>query len=416
MPTPDPRELLLPSGTRLVHIGAPKAGSTALQNAASTLRAPLLEHGVRYPGHSLNHQRATSVLIRRPAESWGGGVPPEEWWTTFKKDMEADDAAERTLVSFECICQGDADGVRRVRDEFGEGLHVTLVLRNFGSLLPSMWQQMVKMGSTRTLDGFLKMSLADPRAPRIPGTDAFHRADGRNLVERWAEIVGPDRITVIVLEKSAPDRLFDTFEGMLGLPAGLLATAPSDGQLDNRSLTAHEAELVRVLNERVLNDWQVARTEHRNLIWMGAVDRMLANRTPEPDEPRIALPEWAAERAVAAGTHLADALRASGVRVIGDVAELERPVRTAPEGTGGLPPVIPTDAAVEALLGMFTSATGRNPDGTRDDPSAEAPVRPEPSRAPRGLPRGAGGPRRLARKIFRKASRALGRGHGYRPS
>src|SRR6478609_10604574 len=41
---------LLPAGTRLIHIGHPKSGSTALQVAFARERTGLAEHGVVYPG------------------------------------------------------------------------------------------------------------------------------------------------------------------------------------------------------------------------------------------------------------------------------------------------------------------------------------------------------------------------------
>jgi hypothetical protein len=285
-------------------------------------------------------------------------MPRREWWTNLKSKFDTA-TEQRVWLSYELICEADIGGVRRVFEEVGPDLHAVLVLRSFGTFLPSMWQQKVKMGSSASFDEFLQQSLADPRAVKITGSDAFHRNDGKNLIERWCEVIGPERLTVLVLDGRHPTRLFDAFESMLGLPSGFLASAPSDGYQNNRSMSAVEVELVRRLNATILRDWGTPKPAHRELVWMGAVDRMLAFRTPGEEEGRITLPEWAAAACTEAGEYLARAIRKSGVRVIGDVRELERPVPTAPSDSMRLPLNVPTDAAVEALLGMFAKSTGR---------------------------------------------------------
>ena len=54
---------LLPTGTRLVHIGHPKSGSTAIQAALARERARLPEHGVVYPGRDLRSARAGWAVL-----------------------------------------------------------------------------------------------------------------------------------------------------------------------------------------------------------------------------------------------------------------------------------------------------------------------------------------------------------------
>ena len=82
---------------------------------------------------------------------------------------------------------------------------------------------------------WLRRNLALPRPP-----ETFHRFHVRHdqgaLVRRWAQVAGPENVTVVVLDPARPRFVFSAFERMLGLPDGLLADAQDDGRA-NRGLT-----------------------------------------------------------------------------------------------------------------------------------------------------------------------------------
>ena len=356
--TDDPVEPV-PAGARLLHIGLPKTGSTALQYAASRLKKELRKAGVIYPGRGENHHKATSWLAGLRVGYLSDPTPQEQWWLNLKKELEQHEA-RRGLVSFEMICTTNLDGARRTVDALGDGgrvpVHVTLVLRNFGTFVPSYWQESLKRGNTESLDTYLRRVLKDPAAVEASG--AFHRRDGHGLLERWSAAVGPENITVVVLEKDRPTRLLDTFESMLDLPQGILRSEPPVGTGANRSMSAAEAALVHRLNQQVIGEWQASSHEHRNLVHNGVVNRLLSSREPAESEGRLRIPGWAAQSCVEAGRILADSVRSTGVRVVGDLAELERPVPTADDAALGATAVVPFDFAVQALLGMFARSTG----------------------------------------------------------
>jgi hypothetical protein len=356
----------VPAGARLLHIGLPKTGSTALQYAASRLKKRLRKEGVIYPGRGENHHKATSWLAGLKVGYLADPAPQEQWWLNLKKELDQHEA-RRGLVSFEMICTTNLDGARRTVDALGDGgrvpVHVTLVLRNFGTFVPSYWQESLKRGNTESLDTYLRRVLKDPATVEASG--AFHRRDGYGLLERWSAAVGPENITVIVLEKDRPTRLLDTFESLLDLPAGILHSEPPVGTGANRSMSAAEAALVHRLNQQVIGEWQALPREHRNLVHNGVVNRLLSSREPAESEGRLRIPEWAAQSCVEAGRLLADSVRSTGVRVVGDLAELERPVPTADDRALADPDVVPFDFAVQALLGMFARSTGWTADHTK---------------------------------------------------
>lgn len=356
----------LPPRARLLHIGIPKTGTTALQQAAAAQREVLLSHGVRYPGQRGNHREPVAALMQRHL-GWrrGGSTPGRREWQALLAEIEAD-PDRRILLSHEFAAEADDATVRRFRDELGPRLHVVVTLRPLAALLPSAWQQHVKSGYRRPFDAWLRRVLADP--PDLSTTPAFHRRNDQSaIVARWAAVVGPERVTVVVGDKARPRLLTDAFEDLLGLPRGLLHGAVEGGMRANRSLSAPEAELLRRVNAVIAGqevDWR----DYRALVRLGAVARLLERRTPAAGEARLSLPEWASARAAELGRAHAEAIGRAGVAVIGDLAALgegagpaDGPAQRPPAEGGGAPgPVqVPLDAAAELVAGMLSAATGR---------------------------------------------------------
>src|SRR4029077_21062637 len=123
----------------------------------------------------------------------------------------------------------------------------------------------------------------------------------------------------------------------------------------NRSLTAAETELVRMLNEEFRRrDWP-----HRNyarFMRYGAVEHMKTARQPSPAEPRIATPAWALARAAEISAEMAARIEALGVNIVGDLSSLGKLPGDGsdPAGDeGSAPPLLPVEAAARATLGAF---------------------------------------------------------------
>ncbi|WP_022901198.1 hypothetical protein [Humibacter albus] len=354
-------DLLLPPRTRLLHIGIPKTGTTSLQNAAADNRRLLREHGVRYPGKSMNHRAAVSGLLGR-RWGWSGkgsSVPPRDAWEELLREVDAD-AERRIFISHEFGSEAtDEQAVQFVR-ELGERTHVVVTLRAVGAILPSAWQQYIKTGYAGTFDEWLHAVIGEKPNPKI--TSSYHlRNDQGGVVKRWVEAAGPENVTVVILDKRRPALLSDAFEGMLGLPTGMLVAEDTTGFAANRGMSLPEAELLRQFNASIRGrrvDWN----HYHPLIRLGAVARILDERTPGPDEPKIMLPPWAVDRAVELGQRYAADIRESGARVVGDLSLLSVAAPARPVELSDTLGTVPSDIAVDALGGLFSMATGRSHD------------------------------------------------------
>jgi hypothetical protein len=170
------------------------------------------------------------------------------------------------------------------------------------------------------------------------------------LIDRWASIVGPERLLVIVVDESDPDSLMRTFEKLTELPDGLLE--PETGWT-NRSLTAAETELIRQLNvDFYKRKWPSKR--YHSAVRRGVV-RQIQLRAPGRDEPRITTPAWAIEKANEIAAEAALRIKASGVHVLGDLSTLsDVPVNPDAVSVGAIP--LTLDGAAHAVIGAINAA------------------------------------------------------------
>jgi hypothetical protein len=345
-----PDDLTLAAGTRLLHIGPHKTGTTALQGAFHLARARLAAHGVFYAGADRSPVRATLAVTGRPA-MLGEASPDIALWDKLVRTVrEAGD--QRVVISCEFFDDADDAVARRVvADLGGPRVHVVATLRPLARVMPSQWQQYLQNG-LRTpylewLDGMLRKPPYDQPTPTFWQR---HRHD--KLIARWAAAAGVPNVTVIVVDGSDRLALLRTFESLLGLPAGFLV--PEDDMVVNRSLTLAEAEVVRQLNEEFKRrEWPGA--SYAKFMRYGAVRQMKA-RKPLPGEPQIAAPAWALERMAEISAEMTGKIAALGVRVVGDLSALSRsPARPLEAGAGDGPaaPVLPVEAAAQAVLGAI---------------------------------------------------------------
>lgn len=345
----------LPERTRLFHIGPPKTGTTALQEAAAARRRRLLASGVRYPGTGTDHGMAIAAFLgqRWGWQGEGARVPPMSRWFDLVAEIRSD-RRNRVLFGHEYAAKADEATIERFVDEIGDDLHVVVTLRPFASMLPSTWQESLKLGSVQPFEPWLRRVL---ERPGPSGVDHPARNQGL-LVSRWAGVLGPERVTVVALDPARPQLLFAAFEQLLALPAGSLA----DGAITrsgNRGLTLPEAEFLLRLNRAVRDDG-VRWDDYADYVGGAAVGRLVRDRVPPRGEQRLALPPWAAERANALAVGFVDTIRATGVRVIGQLDALAAPVDGVPVPTP--PTVVPIDVAVTSVRAAIATATRREPE------------------------------------------------------
>lgn len=363
----------LPSDAVLVHIGPHKTGTTSIQSILANSRPRLRDLGVSYPGKYLAHHREAMALRQfRQGTDQGAPPPPKPAvWTRFA--LRIGETPGRIVISSELFAQADDRArARLVRDLGPDRVHILAGARNPAGIAVSTWQQDLRTYARPiSLTEWLEQHFRRTEPGGAP--DEFRGyADPAALVARWAEVVPPEQITVLVVDERDRRRLPTIFEQLLGLPAGLLAD--QEPSLENRGLTTVEAALVRQIILAL--DARLSWSEYARTMRAGVIRRLQEVRRPGPEEARAQLPQWAVDQAAAESERSIAALRASGVRIVGDLAALRR----GPEAGGDEPEIreVPIELAAEAVVGAIAVAT-------RDSWSLDAPrrrVRRRPRRTP----------------------------------
>lgn len=361
-----PRDLLLPVGSRLVHIGPHKTGTTTVQGAFYLARERLAEHDVVYAAAGGRAPMQAALAVTGKKEMWGEPPPGTRHWDALVDEV-AGGGDRRVVVSTEFFADGDDESAHRVVEGLGGSrVHVVVTLRPLTKILPSQWQQYVQNGLRTPYDEWLH-DMFDRPPYRHPTPTFWGRHRHDRVVERWTAAAGRDHLTVVVVDESDPQSLLRTFESMLGLPARFLVP---EHQQANRSLTLGEAELVRLLNEAV-KSLDLPKTTYAKFVRYGAVQQMKATHQPAPDEPRITTPRWALEKAAELGAEMATKISALGVRIVGDVSTLQQMPGEASIADDDAAPQASTLAvasAAQAVLGAIQAGT-----------SSPTPPQPKPS-------------------------------------
>jgi hypothetical protein len=367
-------DLLLPEGSRLIHIGPHKTGSTAIQVAMHESRDALAAHGVMYPKGGYRPRKAGWAL-GLPSRPAGVPVPPIEHWTALVEAVR-DTELPRVCVSNESFGRAEDEQVARiVQDLGGADVHVVAVARPLAGLFPSLWQERVKAGLTTDYAGWLESVLGE-ETDTYHYRNLWHAHDVEALVQRWLQHVPPERFTLVVMDESDRAQLSRIFEDLLGLPDGLLASRPGRA---NESLALAEVELIRAANE-LLHDRGLPRAQTAHYV-RRAVAAIREYDGPRPGPRKPPMPQWAATRLEEITDAAADAVAKLPVRVIGDPDWLR---------SGSIEPgdVDPEAMAVTSelggtLLAGLVSAALEATESAKAEPAAEPTRRARPRRGPR---------------------------------
>ena len=339
------------AGGVLLHIGPPKTGSTAVQNALHTQRDELARHGVRYAGSAFRPKEASwAVLGIGPAI--GREKPTIEAWHEIVAEVH-EHTDVRVCVSSEDFARAGTPAVaaRIVADLGADRVHLVHVVRRLDRLLPSLWQERVKAKLALPYEEWLELVLQEEsRHHEWRNLWRPHYVGG--IVERWGAVVPPERLTLICSDDTDRRLIPATFEDLLGLPSGMLTVDHPSLQVANRSLTGNEAELLRRINVVAVRDGWTP----KEYLWLCQSGIVGAFRSTDPagtDQRIPPLPDWAVRRVAEISRRQVDAIGSSGARIVGDP---DRLLLDGSSSGAAQEPVstVSLDTAVNAVLGAVS--------------------------------------------------------------
>ena len=348
-----------------LHIGAPKTGTTYVQDRLAVNAKSLAAHGVHFPTRSplvspgLFQFRAALDLL---GQDWGGeaGHARGNWDALVRRVRRR---SGTVVISHEILAPATPEQVARAKRDLLAGgdteLHIIYSARDLARQIPAAWQESVKQGRTWNYRRFVDK--AQSGRPWFMG--AF---DLPAVLETWGAGLPAGRVHVVTVPQrpsadvaAVPprgDQLWLRFCDVLGIDP---AWAPRDSDRSNQSLGIAETQLVRQLNRRMDRVTRREATYDALIREMLAQDALVKRRsTPVRLPPRL-LP-WAEEEA----ERWIAWVRASGVHVVGDLDEL-RPVPPAADEVWHNPDKVSAKkqltAGLDALSAM-TREAARRPD------------------------------------------------------
>lgn len=309
-------------GGVFVHIGPHKTGTTAIQDSLYCSRDELKEMGFVYfaTGTHVNANSAVKAFARRldrgVAQRIRAWVRSDDW--SAIQSTLASRPEKTVLLSAEQFADFKEQQVSSFVKALGSRpVRVVLTLRSLAEIIPSQWQQFVKRGAMPSLDEWTR-ELFTPNSTARKVNLFWTRHHHDELLGRWVDAVGPERVSVVIVDSNDRSAIFRTFEQLIGLPPGTL----QPGSRVNKSMSIEQAELVResfVQLERA----GMGKLFGEKGAWAHIHNYLLSvSDSSSGERPR--LPDSARPAVAALANEIVDAIQRSGVGVIGDLSALNR--------------------------------------------------------------------------------------------
>ncbi|MDO9379491.1 MAG: hypothetical protein Q7T56_11640 [Nocardioidaceae bacterium] len=334
-------------------MGPHKTGTTALQSAFHAGRVALARQGVHYLGGGL--QPAAAVTALRGSRALRGDTPASRsTWDALVREAAAA-GRRRVVLSSEFLADLGPDEIRGVVDDLGrDDVHVLVTLRPLWRIAPSQWQQYVQNAHVTSWPSWLEQMLDRPPYDK-PSPSFWRRHRHDRLVARWVAEVGADRVVVVAVDDHDRQMLPRSVESLLALSPGTLRPHVDR---HNRGLTRPEIEVVRHLN-KIARREQWSEGDYAHYV-RRAVTRTVKHRPADPEDLRLHAPDRAVERLLATGREMVTSIRASGVRVVGDLDQLLRPPAGPADHVGGVRTWLGLPTAADAVVAA-AEATSAGP-------------------------------------------------------
>lgn len=312
----------------VLHVGLLKSGTTFVQARLAANLPELERQGVLFPMPWRRQVRAVSDLA-----SASGGAKA---WSNLVGSVR--DHPGTVLISMEFLAPIAEDRIRRIVADFPDArVEAVITVRDLGRVVPAMWQETLQNRRSWTWSEFQQAVRSESGQV---GKRFWRQQDVDKIARHWCNVLGPEQVTVITVPPpGAPSELlWERFCAVAGLAPATWEAAPRA----NESLGVASALLMGRLNA-VLGD-DVDGALYNKAVKKRLAKQVLAARKGEEPAIGFSVPSWLRKRSTARSAALTD----TGVRIVGDVAELE-PLDVPGANPENVPVEDQLDAAVDAL-------------------------------------------------------------------
>jgi hypothetical protein len=337
----------MPQKQLILHVGFHKSGTSALQESFAEQRQELHAAGVLYPsiGRKAHHRIAWALTQR--AWGWkkrGGEVTPFKHFSKMASLITRSNSP-KIVLSSEFFSELTAEQIQKIVSGIrGREVKILFTLRPLAKLLGSSYQQYLKYGTKADYVEWLHSVLDEPGVSKINPTFWQRHMHG-DVVTKWVDAFGKDNVSVLIVDESRPEFLYESLNEYLGLAPGFLKPQVTGS---NRSLSLEEVSLLLELNRRFPKERQW--NEYLIFIRNGYI-RQLTDHVPlKEGSKKLLTPKWAVEKANALATESKTKIKNLGVKVYGEIETLDS--ATVPEGEPDYSSSIDIATVAQAMLGF----------------------------------------------------------------
>ena len=331
----------------IIHPGFHKTGTTALQQALSEVRDELSANGFNYPkiAGDAHHRAAWSVIEK----TWGwkkrGGrsMAPIEWQKLERKLRSNKNTA---IISSEFFSQASYDQLANLAGKVKSAdVEVIFTWRPLPFMLASSYQQYLKYGLKLSylewLDSIFESSGKAKHTPSF-----WQRNLHGDVVSRWVDFFGAEKISLIAVDESDPNFLYNSFSNLAGIPAGIIQE-PVRKEM-NRSLTFNESALLLEINRTYPMDldWD----SYEIFIRKGNIKALTGSNIYEASDEKIFTPEWAIAKAAEINSKNVEQMKSLGIKIVGDIDRSD--FSRIPTGVNSPATNISIATAARAMIGV----------------------------------------------------------------
>ena len=305
----------------VLHVGAPKSGTTFLQRALWSNYDALRAAGFVCAGERQRDMFHAAVEVRQGHDFWG--YSPEEIDGTWKRlCQEARSASGTTIMSHELLAAASDEQAKLALAELdGVDLHVVFTARDLARQATSEWQERVKNGSTSRFGKFQRRIVKQIESGQMSG-GFWRNQDPLGVLARWADHLPPENVHVVVAPPAGADprELWRRFAAAIGFDGDKFD--PMTGEAPaNQALGAAQVAVLRRVNMALAG--RIQQPAYAHVVKTQFAENLLAAQdSSRPETPRVLVRRM---RAVAQQRNVA--ILELGYQVHGDLAELlPRPV------------------------------------------------------------------------------------------
>lgn len=263
-----------------LHVGAPKTGTSMVQELLYNNRKELANHGVLFPGRRRDaHFMAALDLLER---TWGGleADAPGSWDYLVGKAQKWNGTV---VISHEVFAGASEEQVKRAINSLsGCDVHVVYTARDLSRQVPAEWQEQVKHRKKLKYSAFLKdLRRDDPQGYSSRWFWAVHHWP--EVLRRWSADLPAENVHLVTVPPPGAPRalLIDRLTALWGIEQEWLS---EESDRANVSLGAVETTVIRKINKRnppatyegpYYREWVRELLAHRTLAGRDGAQRLI---------------------------------------------------------------------------------------------------------------------------------------------